>query len=129
MGMDVGAWQRYIDELPDKALQLGGRVVLALVVFLIGMQIIRLIRNIIKKALRRGHAEKGLIQFLDSFVKIALYLILFASIARGFGLDATSIAALLGTIGVAVGLAVQGSLSNLAGGVLIILLKPFKVGD
>ncbi|MCL2719134.1 MAG: mechanosensitive ion channel [Lachnospiraceae bacterium] len=128
-GVDVGAWQRYLNELPDKALQLGGRVVLAFVVFLIGMQFIRLIRNIIKKALRRGNAEKGLIQFLDSLIKIVLYLILFATIARGFGLDATSIAALIGTVGVAVGLAVQGSLSNLAGGVLIILLKPFKVGD
>ncbi|MCL2052562.1 MAG: mechanosensitive ion channel family protein [Lachnospiraceae bacterium] len=129
MEINLSAWQRYLNEIPDKALELGGRVVLALVVFLIGMQFIRLIRTVIKKALRRSHAEKGLVQFLDSFIKTTLYLVLIAMILRGFGLDATSVAALIGTVGVAIGLAVQGSLSNLAGGVLIILLKPFKVGD
>lgn len=126
---EIGVIRRYVNELPDKAMQLGGRVVMALIVFIIGAQIIRLIRHIFKKGLRKTQAEKGLIQFLDSFIKATLYLVLIATIARGFGLDATSIAALLGTAGVAVGLAVQGSLSNLAGGVLIILLKPFKVGD
>ncbi|MCL2253615.1 MAG: mechanosensitive ion channel [Lachnospiraceae bacterium] len=126
---DLNALRRYLDQIPDKAIHLGGRVLLAFVVFLIGVQIIRFLRNIIKKALRRSHAEKGLIQFLDSLVKAGLYLVLLATIARGFGLDATSIAALIGTAGVAFGLAMQGSLSNLAGGVLIILLKPFVVGD
>ena len=127
--IDVGAIRRYFDELPDKAMQVGGRVVFALIVFLIGVQVIRLLRRIIKKSLNLSCADKGLIQFIDSFIKAALYLILFAMIARSFGLDATSIAAVIAAAGVAVGLAIQGSLSNLAGGVLIILLKPFKVGD
>lgn len=115
--------------IPAIALELGSRVLFALIVFIVGIQVIRLFRRITKKALRRGHAEEGLVQFLDSLLKALLYMVLFAMIARNFGLDATSIAALIGTAGVAVGLAVQGSLSNVAGGVLIILLKPFKVGD
>jgi len=127
--IDKSAWRLFVDSLPSRALELGIRVVLALVVFFIGTQVIRLFRHLFKKTLRRCNAEKGLTQFLDAFIKVALYIVLVATIARGLGIDATSIAALLATGGVAVGLAVQGSLSNLAGGVLIILLKPFKVGD
>jgi len=127
--IDISAWGRFVDGLPDRALELGIRVVLALVVFFVGTQVIRVFRYVFKKTLRRCNAEKGLTQFLDAFIKVALYIVLVATIARGLGIDATSIAALLATGGVAVGLAVQGSLSNLAGGVLIILLKPFKVGD
>lgn len=79
--------------------------------------------------MNRAGAETGVIQFVDSFVKASLYIILILTLASSFGVDAASIVALLGSAGVAIGLAVQGSLSNLAGGVLILLLKPFKVGD
>lgn len=71
----------------------------------------------------------GVIQFLDSFIKVGLYIILGFMVAGGFGLDAASVVAVVGSAGVAVGLALQGSLSNFAGGVLILLIKPFKVGD
>lgn len=66
---------------------------------------------------------------MDSFVKAVLYILLVFMIASSFGLDATSVVALVGSAGVAIGLAVQGSLSNFAGGVLILLLRPFKTGD
>ena len=102
----------FLDTLPEKALNLGIRIGLALIFFFIGVELIKLIRKIIRKSMNRAGAETGVIQFVDSF-----------------GVDAASIVALLGSAGVAVGLAVQGSLSNLAGGVLILLLKPFKVGD
>lgn len=71
----------------------------------------------------------GVQQFTDSFLKAVLYILLIFMIAGGFGVDAASVVALLGSAGVAIGLAVQGSLSNLAGGVLILILKPFLVGD
>ena len=119
----------FLDTLPEKALNLGIRIGLALVFFFIGMQLIRLIRKIIRKSMNRAGAETGVIQFVDSFVKASLYIILILTLASSFGVDAASIVALLGSAGVAIGLAVQGSLSNLAGGVLILLLKPFKVGD
>lgn len=125
----LNVFQEFLETLPQKALNLGIRVVLALVFFFVGVQIIKIIRKILKKSLGRAGADVGVIQFLDSFVKAILYILLLFMIASGFGLDATSVVAVVGSAGVAIGLAMQGSLSNLAGGVLILLLKPFKVGD
>ncbi len=125
----INIFQEYLNTLPQKALNLGIRVVFALLFFVIGTQLIKLIRKIVKKSLVRANADVGVVQFLDSLLKAILYLILIFMIASGFGLDATSVVAVIGSAGVAVGLALQGSLSNFAGGVLILLLKPFKVGD
>ncbi|MBE5883217.1 MAG: mechanosensitive ion channel [Lachnospiraceae bacterium] len=119
----------FMDTLPEKVWSLGARILFAIVFFLIGVQLIKLIRKIINKSMKKANAEVGVMQFIDSFVKAALYVVLIFMIAASFGVDAASIVALLGSAGVAIGLAVQGSLSNLAGGVLILLLKPFKVGD
>lgn len=124
-----GVIRSYLETLPEKALQLGMRVLFAVIFFLVGMQLIKLVRKVIKNAMRKANAETGVVQFVDSFVKAALYVILVFFLASYFGVDAASIVALLGSAGVAIGLAVQGSLSNLAGGVLILILKPFKVGD
>jgi small conductance mechanosensitive channel len=125
----VGVIEKFIQELPDKVLRFGVRVLLALVVFLAGMQAIKLVRKIVRRSLRRGNADEGVIRFLDSLLKVVLYILLVFLIASGFGLDATSVVALVGSAGVAIGLAVQGSLSNFAGGVLLLLLKPFKIDD
>ena len=104
-------------------------VVLALVVFFVGAKFIKWIRKIVKKSLEKANVDKGVRQFVDSLLKFALYAILIFSIGQKFGLDTTSVAAALASCGVAVGLALQGSLSNFAGGVLILVLKPFVVGD
>lgn len=127
--INISLIEKFLSELPDKALRLGVRVLLAVLVFFIGTQLIRIIRRIIKKSMHRAKAEIGVIQFVDSFLKAVLYVLLVFMIAGGFGLDAASIVAIVGSAGVAIGLALQGSLSNFAGGVLILLLKPFKVGD
>ncbi len=127
--LNVGLIQRYMEELPEKMLRLGIRVLLALVVFFIGIQLIKLVRRILRKSFERRNVDVGVSRFLDSLVKTVLYILLLFMIASSFGLDATSVVALVGSAGVAIGLAVQGSLSNFAGGVLILLLKPFKVGD
>lgn len=79
--------------------------------------------------MERSNADKGVTQFLDSLLKFGLYGLLIFSIATKLGVDTTSVAALVASGGVAIGLALQGSLSNFAGGVLILLLKPFEVGD
>ncbi len=107
----------------------GLNVVFAFVAFFIGKYIIKWIRKFVKKGLERSNADAGAIQFIDSFLKATLFMLLLVIIAAQFGLQPTSIAALLASAGVAIGLALQGSLSNLAGGVLILLLKPFVVGD
>lgn len=127
--IDPGAIEKFLSELPEKALHLGVRILLAFLVFLLGVQIIKLIRRIVKKSLIRGKVDVGVQQFTDSFVKAVLYILLIFLIAGSFGVDAASVVALVGSAGVAIGLAVQGSLSNLAGGVLILILKPFLVGD
>lgn len=127
--IDIGIIERFFQELPEKAWHLGIRVLLSIIVLIVGMQLIKLIRNIVKKSLMRGNVDKGVVQFINSFLKVSLYAVLIITIASGFGLDAASILALLGSAGVAIGLAIQGSLSNFVGGVLILLLKPFKVGD
>lgn len=127
--LDPTVIEKFLEELPEKALHLGIRIALALVFFAIGMQFIKLLRRIIKRSLERANADVGVSQFIDSFIKIGTYAILIMLIATSFGVDAASIIAVFGSAGVAIGLALQGSLSNLAGGVLILVLKPFKVGD
>lgn len=126
---NMNALEKFLEELPEKAMSLGIRVLFTVIIFFIGIKLIKLIRKIVRKSLTRANAEIGVIQFLDSLIKICLDIILVLIIAGNFGFDATSIVALVGTAGVTLGLALQGSLSNLAGGVLILLLKPFRVGD
>jgi len=104
-------------------------VILALVVFFVGTKLIKWIRGIVKKSMEKANVDKGVCQFVDSLLKFALYAILIFSIGKNFGLDTTSVAAALASCGVAIGLALQGSLANFAGGVLILILKPFVVGD
>lgn len=127
--VNPGVIEKFLDELPDKAFHLGLRIVLAILVLLIGMQLIKLIRKILKKALYRSHVDESAVHFIDSFSKYALYFLLIIFIASWLGVDAASIIAILGSVSVAIGLALQGSLSNFAGGVLILILKPFVLGD
>ena len=127
--LDPTVIEKFLQDLPERALNLGVRIVLALVFFFIGVQFVKLLRRIIKRSLEKANADVGVTQFIDSFIKIGTYAVLIMVIATSFGVDAASIIAVFGSAGVALGLALQGSLSNLAGGVLILILKPFKVGD
>lgn len=129
LNKSMNALEKLLSGLPEKALNLGIRVLLAAFIFFIGMKLIKLIRKIVKKSLNRAKVEVGVIQFLDSLLKICLDIVLILIVAGNFGFDATSVVALMGTAGVTIGLALQGSLSNLAGGILLLLLKPFRVGD
>ena len=126
---EAGIAEKFLEQLPERAFHLGLRVVLAGLTFLIGMQLISLLRKGLKNALTRSHVDEAAIHFIDSFVKFGLYFVLILTMASGLGVDAASILAILGSASVAVGLAVQGSLSNFAGGVLLLTLKPFLAGD
>ena len=126
---EVGRFARYIQDSIPKLAGFGVRVLIALAVFFIGRIIIRWIQKLVRRSLERSSADKGVVQFVDSFLKVGLYSLLIFSIAAKFGVDTAYVAALLASGGVAIGLALQGSLSNFAGGVLILLLKPFEVGD
>lgn len=105
------------------------RVVLALLVFWIGRKLIKWILKILESSMKRAGADKGVRQFTMSLSKIALYALLIVSIAQSLGVQETSVAALLGTAGVTLGLALQGGLANIAGGIMILTFKPFQVGD
>ncbi len=129
MENEINRLTKYISNKIPELIDFAVGVVLALLVFWIGTKIIKWIRKIIRISMEKGNVDKGVRQFVDSLVKFLLYAILIFSIGSKFGLDTTSVAAALASCGVAIGLALQGSLSNFAGGVLILVLKPFVVGD
>lgn len=125
----LGLFQGYLETLPEKLMHFGFKFIIAILILFIGGKIISIIRKIIRKALNLRNTELGVIQFLDALIKYLLYFVLIVMIAGFFGFQTTSLIALLGSFGVAVALGLQGSLSNFIGGVLILLLKPFKIGD
>ena len=125
----AGLLKKYIEDLGPKALNVGIRIVIAIILFIVGLQLIKLVRKLISKAMEKAKADAGVKGFVDSFVNAALFVLLILLIAIQCGVDAASIVAIIGSAGVAIGLAVQGSLSNLIGGILILILKPFTVGD
>lgn len=125
----IGMLDQYLDTALPKILDFGVRVLLAVLFFFIGMKLIKLVRKFIRRSMERAGADVGVIQFCDSLIKVLLYLVLILATVSRFGVDTTSVIALAGSAGLTVGLALQGSLSNFAGGVLILVMKPFRVGD
>lgn len=125
----VNQLTQYVQDSIPGLITFGLKVLAALVAFFIGRLVIRWIRKIVRRSFERSGADKGVEQFVDSLLKYGLYAILVFSLISSLGFDTTSVAAVLASGGVAIGLALQGSLSNFAGGVLILLLKPFVVGD
>ena len=126
---EVNRLAQFIQNSIPKLAAFGVRLLIALAVFFAGRIVIKWIQRIVRHSLERSGVDKGVEQFVDSFLKVGLYSLLIFSIGAKFGIDTASVAALVASGGVAIGLALQGSLSNFAGGVLILLLKPFEVGD
>lgn len=126
---DVNVFIQYLQDHIPNLISFAIEIVLALIFFFLGRIAIKWIRKLTSKMLERSNVDKGVETFVDSLLKFMLYGILLFTIATKFGFDTASVAALIASAGVAVGLAVQGSLSNFAGGILILLLKPFVVGD
>lgn len=115
----------YIPKVFDFAVN----IVLAIVIFLVGKIIIKYLLKFCRKFFEKAKMEISIQRFLDSLIKVILYVVLIVIICDKVGIDTASFIAVLGTLGLTVGLALQGSLSNFAGGVLILMLKPFRVGD
>ncbi|TLP82252.1 mechanosensitive ion channel family protein [Maribacter sp. ACAM166] len=122
-----------LPEHADKALDWMWAVlpnlVIALVLVFVGTYIIRFINKMVHKFFVKKDYDLALESFLQSFISIALKMILFVLVITQLGVQTTSLVAVLASAGLAVGLALQGSLANFAGGVLILLFKPFKIGD
>ncbi len=119
----------YLTQLIQLAAVHTPKILLALGVLVVGFWLIGRFKKITQNLLERANIDITIRPFLSKVLSIALRIALLLSVANMVGVETTSFLALLGTLGLAVGLALQGSLSNFAGGVLILLLRPFKVGD
>lgn len=127
--IEKSMFEEYLQGLIPKLLGFALSVIGAVLVYVIGVRIIKFMRKLLKKMLSRHNVDEGVVQFLDAIAKFAGYFILILVILGFFGVTTASVVAVLGSAGLTLGLALQGSLSNFAGGVLILLLKPFSVGD
>lgn len=115
--------------LSEVGMAWGLKLVAALVVLIIGLWIIKAITNRIGNAMKKGDTDASLSSFLRSMLNITLKILLIISVMMMLGIEMTSFIAILGAAGFAVGMALSGTLQNFAGGVMILLFKPFKVGD
>jgi len=127
--MDSFNLERFKEIILNGLWSLAPKVIYSIVALLIGILLIKSIMKVLKIAFKRYNVELSLQSFLESFSIFVLYGFLFAVIGLIIGLEATSFLAIFGAAGIAIGLALQGSLANFAGGVLILTFKPFKVGD
>ena len=119
----------YTDTAVELLMTYGPKLVLALVVLFVGLWIISRVVKLTLAGMERTNTEPTLARFLSSLVSVGLKALLLISVASMIGIETTSFIAILGAAGLAVGLALQGSLANFAGGVLVLLFKPYKVGD
>ncbi len=115
----------YIPKVIDFAIN----VIIAIIIFMIGKYVISLILKIFKRFFNKANIEISVSKFLLSLLRVIMYFILICIVCERVGIQTTSFLAVLGSAGLAIGLSMQGSLSNFAGGVMILLIKPFKVGD
>lgn len=118
-----------LDKIVDFSLTTGVRLLIALIILVVGFRLIGWIMNRMKKAKLLGHAEGAVRSFVLSFSSVALKTLLIITVAAYLGVPMTSIVALVGSAGVAMGLALQGGLSNIASGIMILMFRPFSVGD
>lgn len=125
----VNFLEQYLENKGSELLSFGIRILLTLLFFWIGHKVILWVRKILKLSMEKAGVDRGVQQFADSLLKYGMYVFLAVLLANSLGVESTSIAALVASAGMAVSLALQGSLSNLAGGILILVLKPFQVGD
>jgi small conductance mechanosensitive channel len=124
-----GNFDTLLKKLISLGVDAGKSILLAIVIYIAGRFIINLINRLIRQMLERKNVDATIQSFLKSFVSILLNVLLIITVVSALGINTTSFAALLASFGVAAGMALSGNLQNLAGGLIILLFKPFKVGD
>lgn len=118
-----------LQQLIELGVSLGKKVLMAVVIYLVGRYIVRFLKRVVNGFLDRRNVVPEVKTFVGSIVSVSLNLILIISVVGALGIETTSFAALLASAGVAIGMAMSGQMQNLAGGVLILLQKPYKIGD
>lgn len=125
----TGKMDEFIEKIIILGTEAGKSILLAAIVAVIGYYIVRFINNMVARILERRNVEPTVQSFLKSFVNITLLILLILTVVSTLGVNTTSLAALLASAGLAVGMALSGNLQNLAGGIILLLFKPYKVGD
>lgn len=125
----TGKMDEFIEQIIILGTEAGKSILLAAIVAVIGYYIVRFINNMVARILERRNVEPTVQTFLKSFVNITLLILLILTVVSTLGVNTTSLAALLASAGLAVGMALSGNLQNLAGGIILLLFKPYKVGD
>lgn len=118
-----------LKSLIEHSAELGFAIIKAVIVFVVGRMIINLLNKLVKNILIKRNFDPSVKSFVSSLVNVTLTILLIISIVGALGVQTTSFAALLASAGVAVGMALSGNLSNFAGGLIVLLFKPYKVGD
>ena len=118
-----------IQNLIDSGISAGKHIIAAILIFIVGRFIIKLINRLVASILQRRHIEISVQTFLSSLVNIILTILLIITVIGALGVNTTSFAALIASAGVAIGMALSGNLQNFAGGLIILLFKPYRVGD
>lgn len=118
-----------LDKLVDFAISGGEKILVAIIVYIVGKFLIKLIKNLMNRLMERKKLDPGVKSFLGSMINIVLTILLIVSVIGALGVNTTSFAALLASAGVAIGMALSGQLQNFAGGLIILVFKPYKVGD
>lgn len=126
---DVSFYEKQLSRAWDWLIGKAGSILLALICLWIGLRLTKWIMKLIRRSFDKSKLDPTVSSFLSSIIHIVLYVLVFITVVSIMGIQVTSFVTLLGTAGVTVGLALQGSLSNFAGGVLILILKPFVIGD
>lgn len=127
--IENGKVDQIIHQSITLCMEAGKSILLAIAIFVVGRYLIRLINHLVAKALSHRAVDPTIQSFLKSFVNILLTTLLIISAVSALGVNTTSFAALLASVGVAAGMALSGNLQNLAGGIILLLFKPYKVGD
>ncbi|MBD8930996.1 MAG: mechanosensitive ion channel family protein [Ruminococcus sp.] len=126
---NMSQFSNYIQEHIPNLINLGIKIIIAIIIFMIGRVIIKWIRKSIRYSFQVKETDAGIATFVDSLVKFGLYILLIIIIAGNLGIELSSITVLFASAGVGVSLALQDFITNFAGGIMILLLRPFTVGD
>lgn len=126
---NMSQFSNYIQEHIPNLINLGIKIIIAIIIFMIGRVIIKWIRKSIRYSFQVKETDAGIATFVDSMVKFGLYILLIIIIAGNLGIELSSITVLFASAGVGVSLALQDFITNFAGGIMILLLRPFTVGD
>lgn len=119
----------FFHSLGENVIRFGLKVLAAIAIFIVGIWVIRLIKNAVNRSFDRRHTDRTVVTFVNSLISVLGNVILIIIAISALGINTTSLAALLAALGMAVGMSLSGTLQNFAGGIILLVFKPFKVGD